>query len=139
MSVGPLHVVSTLNAKTYQEASSVPAMLGSLVTHQNLPVKVCYASPASMHLHHDLCHPCVLCSCMPFTTGMCHCCIFFSAPCEGIKCGSNAICEPNGVEAMCMCKPGWTYDPVDISAGCVGKWCVLVIACPPIVVVIIPR
>lgn len=43
------------------------------------------------------------------------------APCEDVKCGTNAYCKPNGQEAYCMCEEGWTYNPNDLSLGCVGK------------------
>lgn len=43
------------------------------------------------------------------------------APCEDVKCGSHAYCKPNGQEAYCMCDEGWTYNPNDLSLGCVGK------------------
>ncbi|KAI5697377.1 hypothetical protein M8J75_009317 [Diaphorina citri] len=41
------------------------------------------------------------------------------APCEDVKCAAHAYCKANGLEAFCMCEEGWTYDPEDISAGCI--------------------
>ena len=41
------------------------------------------------------------------------------APCEDVKCGSHAYCKPEGQEAYCICEDGWTFDPADISAGCI--------------------
>ena len=46
---------------------------------------------------------------------------FSSAPCEGFSCGLHATCKPDGEEAMCVCNQGWSYDPMDISAGCKGN------------------
>lgn len=43
------------------------------------------------------------------------------APCEDVKCGIHAFCKPNGQEAYCICEEGWTYNPNDLSLGCVGK------------------
>lgn len=43
------------------------------------------------------------------------------APCEDVKCGLHAYCKPEGQEAYCMCEEGWTFNPRDISAGCIGK------------------
>lgn len=47
--------------------------------------------------------------------------IVFSAPCEDVKCGPHAYCKADGSEAYCICEEGWTFNPGDISAGCVGK------------------
>jgi len=47
--------------------------------------------------------------------------LYFKAPCEDVKCGAHAYCKPNGQEAYCMCEEGWTYNPNDLSLGCVGK------------------
>lgn len=41
------------------------------------------------------------------------------APCEDVKCGQHAYCKADGNEAYCVCDDGWTYNPSDISAGCV--------------------
>lgn len=41
------------------------------------------------------------------------------APCEDVKCGDHAYCKPDGDEAYCVCEEGWTYDPSDISKGCI--------------------
>ncbi|ROT61478.1 hypothetical protein C7M84_020730 [Penaeus vannamei] len=51
-----------------------------------------------------------------FGSFVCACPFPLSAPCEGVECGPHATCKPDGVEAMCMCDPGWTYDPKDITA-----------------------
>lgn len=45
-----------------------------------------------------------------------------AAPCEDVKCGTHAFCKPNGQEAYCICEEGWTYNPNDLSLGCVGKF-----------------
>lgn len=47
--------------------------------------------------------------------------LIYIAPCEDVKCGTHAYCKPNGQEAYCMCEEGWTYNPNDLSLGCVGK------------------
>lgn len=44
-----------------------------------------------------------------------------SAPCEDVQCAPHAYCKANGLEAFCVCEDGWTYDPDDIAAGCIGK------------------
>ena len=44
--------------------------------------------------------------------------LWFLAPCEGIDCGRHAYCKPEGLEAHCICEDGWSFDPLDISAGC---------------------
>lgn len=41
------------------------------------------------------------------------------SPCEGVNCGQHATCRPHGVEAACVCMPGFTYDPNNIKLGCV--------------------
>lgn len=41
------------------------------------------------------------------------------APCEDVKCGEHAYCKPDGQEAYCICEDGWTFNPRDISAGCI--------------------
>lgn len=41
------------------------------------------------------------------------------APCEDVKCGEHAFCKPDGHEAYCICEDGWTFNPSDISAGCI--------------------
>lgn len=41
------------------------------------------------------------------------------APCEDVKCGLHAYCKADGAEAYCVCDEGWTYNPSDISAGCI--------------------
>lgn len=43
-----------------------------------------------------------------------------SAPCEDVKCGLHAFCKPEGQEAYCICEDGWTFNPSDVSAGCIG-------------------
>jgi len=43
------------------------------------------------------------------------------APCEGVKCGHHAHCKPDGPEAYCECEPGWSFNPTNITAGCMGK------------------
>lgn len=44
------------------------------------------------------------------------------APCEDVKCGNHAYCKPDGNEAYCICEDGWTFNPSDISAGCIGEF-----------------
>ena len=50
-------------------------------------------------------------------------------PCLEVNCGKHSKCEVEGTEAFCVCAEGWTYNPKEISAGCVGKlilnriWC----------------
>lgn len=44
------------------------------------------------------------------------------APCEGVTCGLHAFCKPDGQEAYCICEEGWTFNPNDIAAGCVGMF-----------------
>lgn len=41
------------------------------------------------------------------------------APCEDVKCSPHAYCKADGADAFCVCDEGWTYNPNDISAGCV--------------------
>lgn len=48
------------------------------------------------------------------------------APCEDVKCGNHAYCKPDGNEAYCICEDGWTFNPSDISAGCIGEFVYLV-------------
>ena len=38
-----------------------------------------------------------------------------------MECGAHAKCKPDGLEALCICDDGWTYDPVNVKAGCVGE------------------
>lgn len=40
-------------------------------------------------------------------------------PCSDVNCGAHAFCKPDDTEAYCICEEGWTYNPSDISAGCV--------------------
>lgn len=40
------------------------------------------------------------------------------APCEGIVCGPHAFCKLDGPETFCVCEDGWSYDPKNITAGC---------------------
>ncbi len=40
-------------------------------------------------------------------------------PCEDVNCGRHASCQIEGEEAYCVCQVGWTYNPKEISAGCV--------------------
>ena len=42
-------------------------------------------------------------------------------PCLDVNCGRHASCRIEGAEAFCVCEEGWTYNPREISAGCVGK------------------
>ena len=50
-------------------------------------------------------------------------------PCLEVNCGKHSKCQVEGTEAFCVCDEGWTYNPKEISAGCVGKlilnriWC----------------
>jgi len=48
--------------------------------------------------------------------------IFFTAPCEDVKCGPHAFCKPEGQEAYCICEEGWTFNPNDVAAGCIGMF-----------------
>lgn len=48
--------------------------------------------------------------------------IIFTAPCEDVKCGSHAFCKPEGQEAYCICEEGWTFNPNDVAAGCIGMF-----------------
>lgn len=43
------------------------------------------------------------------------------APCEDVKCGHHAYCKSDGQGAYCICEDGWTFNPDDVSAGCVGE------------------
>jgi hypothetical protein len=45
------------------------------------------------------------------------------APCEDVKCGAHAYCQPEENEAFCICEEGWTFLPSDISKGCVDSKC----------------
>ena len=51
-------------------------------------------------------------------------------PCLEVNCGKHSKCQVEGTEAFCVCDEGWTYNPKEISAGCVGKlilnriWCI---------------
>lgn len=47
--------------------------------------------------------------------------IFFLAPCDEVTCGEHAFCKADVHEAYCICEDGWTFNPNDIAAGCVGK------------------
>ncbi|CAG0881855.1 unnamed protein product [Darwinula stevensoni] len=40
------------------------------------------------------------------------------SPCDGVDCGPHAQCKPQGLEALCICDDGWSYDPARIDAGC---------------------
>lgn len=40
------------------------------------------------------------------------------APCEGVQCGKHAFCRPDGPEAYCVCEDGWSFDPNNVTAGC---------------------
>ncbi|XP_022241755.1 fibropellin-1-like [Limulus polyphemus] len=42
------------------------------------------------------------------------------SPCAGIDCGSHAACRVNGREANCICDHGFTFDPTNITAGCIA-------------------
>jgi hypothetical protein len=48
--------------------------------------------------------------------------ILFTAPCEDVKCGPHAFCKPEGQEAYCICEDGWTFNPNDVAAGCIGMF-----------------
>ncbi|KAI2804698.1 hypothetical protein BLOT_003686 [Blomia tropicalis] len=41
------------------------------------------------------------------------------SPCDGVECGRYATCHANGREAACICDQGFTFDPSNISAGCI--------------------
>ncbi|UYV71427.1 dp [Cordylochernes scorpioides] len=41
------------------------------------------------------------------------------SPCEGVNCGPHATCQVNGKEAACICDLGFTFDPLNVAAGCV--------------------
>jgi hypothetical protein len=43
-------------------------------------------------------------------------------PCTEVNCGKHASCQIEGSEAFCVCEEGWTYNPREISAGCVGEF-----------------
>ena len=38
-----------------------------------------------------------------------------------MNCGKHSKCQIEGTEAYCVCDEGWTYNPKDIAAGCIGK------------------
>lgn len=42
-------------------------------------------------------------------------------PCKDVACGDHAFCKPDGNETYCICEDGWTFNPLDIGAGCIGK------------------
>lgn len=42
-------------------------------------------------------------------------------PCADVKCGKHAYCKAGEQEAYCYCEDGWTFNPSDISLGCIGK------------------
>ena len=46
----------------------------------------------------------------------------FLAPCDHVKCGAHARCNAEGAEAYCVCEDGWSYDPRNITAGCIGTY-----------------
>ena len=48
-------------------------------------------------------------------------CFMSLAPCEDVQCGQHATCHVNGQEAACICEQGFTFDPSNISAGCIGE------------------
>ena len=49
----------------------------------------------------------------PYKTGC-------KSPCDGITCGAHSFCQVHeGGQAACMCDPGYTFDPKNITAGCV--------------------
>ena len=41
--------------------------------------------------------------------------------CLDVNCGQHSKCQIEGIEAFCVCDEGWTYNPKEISAGCIGK------------------
>ena len=43
-------------------------------------------------------------------------------PCADVNCGRHASCQIEGEEAYCVCEEGWTYNPKEISAGCIGEF-----------------
>lgn len=45
--------------------------------------------------------------------------IYFVAPCDDVTCNEHAYCKADEHEVYCICEDGWTYNPNDISAGCV--------------------
>lgn len=40
-------------------------------------------------------------------------------PCADVKCGDHAFCKADAAEAYCICDEGWSFNPNNISAGCV--------------------
>ncbi len=46
---------------------------------------------------------------------------FLADPCLEVNCGKHSKCQIEGTEAYCVCDEGWTYNPKDISAGCIGN------------------
>jgi hypothetical protein len=42
--------------------------------------------------------------------------------CLDVNCGKHSKCQIEGIEAFCVCDEGWTYNPKEISAGCIGKF-----------------
>ena len=42
-------------------------------------------------------------------------------PCSEVNCGQHADCLIENNEAFCVCKDGWTYNPKEISSGCLGE------------------
>ena len=46
-------------------------------------------------------------------------CNYYRDPCLEVNCGKHASCQIEGDEAFCVCQEGWTYNPREISAGCV--------------------
>lgn len=41
------------------------------------------------------------------------------SPCAGITCGLHSYCQVHdGTQAACMCDQGFTFDPTNITAGC---------------------
>uniref|UniRef100_A0A1A9ZCQ3 EGF-like domain-containing protein n=1 Tax=Glossina pallidipes TaxID=7398 RepID=A0A1A9ZCQ3_GLOPL len=39
-------------------------------------------------------------------------------PCQDVHCGEHAYCKADANEAYCICEDGWTFNPNDVSAGC---------------------
>ena len=53
----------------------------------------------------------------------------FADPCSEVNCGKHASCRFEGTKAFCVCDEGWTYNPRQISAGCLGKFLGLSFKC----------
>lgn len=68
------------------------------------------------------------CSCLPSNVGSPPS-VGCRDPCQGVSCSEHAYCRPEGNEAYCVCREGWTYDPTNLKAGEKIKTSVISVYC----------